>query len=143
MMTAAKIPTILATCCADQNRYAAYMRAGCRVLCLNCKGGHVDLLQLMEQLGQEQIDSILLEGGGTLNWAALKSGIVQQVQAYIAPKVFGGKTAKTPVEGTGVPTPDASFHLKNSRLFKLGEDFLIESEVDYPCSPGSLKKSER
>ena len=58
VMTAAKIPTILATCCADQNRYAAYMRAGCRVLCLNCKGGHVDLLQLMEQLGQEQIDSI-------------------------------------------------------------------------------------
>ena len=38
----------------------------------------------MEQLGQEQIDSILLEGGGTLNWSALESGIVQQVQAYIA-----------------------------------------------------------
>ena len=37
----------------------------------------------MEQLGQEQIDSILLEGGGTLNWSALESGIVQQVQAYI------------------------------------------------------------
>ena len=33
----------------------------------------------MEQLGQEQIDSILLEGGGTLNWSALESGIVQQV----------------------------------------------------------------
>lgn len=142
VMTAGKIPTILATCCTDLKRCAAYMRAGCRVLCLNCKDGHIDLLQLMEQLGQEQIDSILLEGGGTLNWAALKSGIVQQVQAYIAPRLFGGKTAKTPVEGTGVPTPDASFHLKNSRLFKLGEDFLIESEVEYPCSPGSLKKSD-
>ena len=46
----------------------------------------------------EQIDSILLEGGGTLNWAALECGIVQQVQAYIAPKLFGGRDAKTPVE---------------------------------------------
>lgn len=143
VMTAREIPTILATCCADRNRYAAYTLAGCRVLCLNCKAGHVDLLQLMEQLGQEQIDSILLEGGGTLNWAALESGIVQQVQAYITPKLFGGKAAKTPVEGIGVPTPNDAFRLKNSRLFKLGEDFLIESEVDYPCSPGSLKKSEQ
>ena len=45
----------------------------------------------MEKLGQEQIDSVLLEGGGTLNWAALESGVVQQVQAYIAPKLFGGQ----------------------------------------------------
>ena len=38
---------------------------------------------IRDRLGQEQIDSILLEGGGTLNWSALESGIVQQVQAYI------------------------------------------------------------
>lgn len=142
VMTARTIPTILATCCADQARHAPYMQAGCRVLCLNEKDGHADLVQLMERLGQEQIDSILLEGGGTLNWAALESGIVQQVQAYIAPKLFGGKTAKTPVEGMGVPAPGAAFRLKNSQLFKLGEDLLIESEVDYPCLPGSLKKLE-
>jgi diaminohydroxyphosphoribosylaminopyrimidine deaminase/5-amino-6-(5-phosphoribosylamino)uracil reductase len=48
----------------------------------------------MEKLGQEQLDSILLEGGGTLNWAALESGVVQQVQAYIAPKLFGRQGKK-------------------------------------------------
>lgn len=143
VMTAKKIPTILATCCTHQKRQAAYIQAGCRILCLSNQDSHVDLPQLMWRLGQEQIDSILLEGGGTLNWAALKSGIVQQVQAYIAPKLFGGETAKTPVEGVGVPAPGAAFHLKNSRLFKLGEDFLIESEVDSLCSPESLKKLER
>lgn len=99
------------------------------------RNGHVDLVQLMEKLGQEQLDSILLEGGGTLNWAALESGIVQQVQAYIAPKLFGGQEAKTPVEGAGVPMPSAAFRLKNSSLTHLGEDILIESEVEYPCSP--------
>lgn len=142
VMTAKAIPTILATCCTDPSRHAPYIQTGCRVLCLNEKHGHVDLSQLMNRLGQEQIDSILLEGGGTLHWAALESGIVQQVQAYIAPKLFGGKTAKTPVEGMGVPTPDTAFRLKNSRMIRLGEDFLIESEVDYPCSPELLKKSE-
>lgn len=135
--TAKEIPTILATCCADQSRHAPYTQAGCRVLSLPEADGHVNLKLLMERLGQEQIDSVLLEGGGTLNWAALKSGIVQQVQAYIAPKLFGGSTAKTPVEGAGVPVPDAAFRLKNSRITQLGEDFLIESEVDDSCSPES------
>lgn len=91
--------------------------------------GHVNLPQLMERLGEMQLDSILLEGGGTLNWAALESGIVQKVQAYVAPKLLGGRTAKTPVEGVGVPTPDQAFLLRNSRITQLGEDFLIESEV--------------
>lgn len=143
VMTAKQVPTILATCCGDPEKQAAYQQAGCRVLCLEAHCGHVNLLQLMEQLGQEQIDSILLEGGGTLNWSALESGIVQQVQAYIAPKLFGGRDAKAPIEGAGVPLPDAAFRLKNSRLEQLGKDFLIESEVEYPCLPESWKKSEQ
>lgn len=95
---------------------------------------HLDLTALMSMLGAEDIDSILLEGGGTLNWAALECGIVQQVQCYIAPKLFGGETAKTPVEGIGVATPDTCFRLTNRRFTALGEDILIESEVVYPCS---------
>ena len=143
ILTAKEVPTILATCCADESRCVPYIQAGCRILCLNEKDGHVDLPQLMERLGAEQVDSILLEGGGTLNWAALESGIVRQVQAYIAPKLFGGKTAKTPVEGAGVPDPGLAFQLKNSRILRLGEDFLIESEVNDSCLPESLKKWER
>lgn len=92
--TAKQIPTILATCCADPKRQAIYRQAGCQVICLDKRNGHIDLVQLMEKLGQEQLDSVLLEGGGTLNWAALESGVVQQVQAYIAPKLFGGQEAK-------------------------------------------------
>ena len=132
--TSKQIPTILATCCADPKRQAIYRQAGCQVICLDKRNGHIDLVQLMEKLGQEQIDSIHLAGGGTLNWAALESGVVQQVQAYIAPKLFGGQEAKTPVEGAGVPVPSAAFRLKNSSLTHLGEDILIESEVEYPCS---------
>ena len=135
--TAGSTPTILATCCTDEKRQDIYRRKGCEVIYLDSENGQVDLVQLMEQLGQQQIDSILLEGGGTLNWAALNAGIVQQVQTYIAPKLFGGKDAKTPVEGLGVPSPAAAFHLKDSRICRLGEDFLIESEVAYPCSPES------
>ena len=127
--TAPEVPTILATCCPDRDRYRPYEAAGGLILHVPEKEGHVDLKTLMEVLGQESIDSILLEGGGTLNWSALEAGIVQKVQAYIAPKLFGGRDARTPVEGTGVPDPGAAFGLKNSVLTRQGEDFLIESEV--------------
>ena len=83
----------------------------------------------MKVLGAQQIDSILLEGGGTLNWAALHSGIVRKVQAYIAPKLLGGWEAKTPVEGQGVSDPADAVLLEHSTVTRLGEDILVESEV--------------
>lgn len=131
VQTAGEIPTILATCCRDKERWQPYIDAGCGVLPVEEVGGRIDLMHLMEKLGRENIDSILLEGGGTLNWSALESGIVQKIQTYIAPKLFGGKAAKTPIEGMGVPAPSGAFFLKSSMLTKLGEDFFIESEVEH------------
>ena len=127
--TAETIPTILASSSKDQQKIKNYEELGCQVLYVPEKNGHIDLNRLMELLGAARIDSILLEGGGSLNWSALESGIVQKVQTYIAPKLFGGEEAKTPVEGKGFPDPASAVLLKNSEIIRLGDDFLIESEV--------------
>lgn len=127
--TADKIPTIIATCSDDRKKIPEYEALGCRIIRLNEKNGHTDLDQLMRILGDEKIDSILLEGGGELNWSALESGIVSKVQTYIAPKLFGGAAAKSPVSGLGVAAPDAAFMLTDSRIRRIGDDFLIESRV--------------
>ena len=129
--TAKEVPTILATACPDEARRAIYEAAGCQVWMLPERGGHVDLAALMDRLGSENIDSVLLEGGGTLNWSALEQGLVQKVQAYIAPKLFGGGAAKSPVEGLGVETPDQAVRLINTTITPLGDDFLLESEVEH------------
>ncbi len=129
--TALKIPTILATCCTDTKRHEPYLSAGCRILTISPKHNRVNLNELMKLLGAEGIDSIMLEGGGTLNWAALESGMVHKVQAYIAPKLFGGATAKTPISGLGIGNPEHAVRLKNTTITSLGEDFLIESEVEH------------
>ena len=127
--------TILATAESDANRHRPYLDAGCQVLVVPEREGHLDLSALMTELGAQNIDSILLEGGGTLNWTALQSGIVRKVQAYLAPKLFGG-SGKTPVMGYGVSLPDEAFHLTSPTVTRLGEDLLLESEV-IPCSPES------
>ena len=92
----------------------------------------------MEQLGKQKIDSILLEGGGTLNWSALNQGIVKKVQAYIAPKLFGG-IGTSPVTGIGIDDPSDCIQLSPPEIKMLGNDILLESEV-VSCSQESLKK---
>lgn len=128
--TAGEVPTILAVGEAASPQAAHYRDAGCQVWTLPERDGHVDLSALMERLGAAEVDSVLLEGGGTLNWTALESGIVQRVQAYIAPKLFGGAAAKSPVEGLGVELPAQAVGLKNITVTQMGEDFLLEGEVD-------------
>ncbi|HEX3022281.1 MAG TPA: bifunctional diaminohydroxyphosphoribosylaminopyrimidine deaminase/5-amino-6-(5-phosphoribosylamino)uracil reductase RibD [Lachnospiraceae bacterium] len=130
LATARKIPTILATTCMDEEQKKPYIECGCSIITTSLCEGHVDLKELMSLLGGLQIDSILLEGGGTLNYSALQSGIISMVQTYIAPKLFGGK-ASTPVMGLGVENPNDAYTLTNCHVTRLGEDFLIESEVMY------------
>lgn len=120
--------TLIATAITDTNRHQPYLDAGCEILVVPQKENHIDLNSLMEKLGEKQIDSLLLEGGGTLNWSALQSGIVNKVQAYIAPKLFGG-SGKTPVSGLGVDRPDGAFQLSKPAITQVGEDVLLESEV--------------
>lgn len=130
VQTARAVPTLIAACFADPDRITQYEALGVRVWILPAKNGRVDLKALMDRLGQEEVDSVLIEGGSALHWAALETGIVHKVQAYIAPKLLGGSTAKSPIGGQGFPHPDQAVRLKPPSLTQLGEDLLIESEVD-------------
>lgn len=91
--------------------------------------GQVDLKRLMEILGEQGIDSILLEGGGRLNDSALRAGIVREMQVFVAPKVFGGKDAGTPVAGAGAELPGDAVLLELQKVSQVGEDLRIEYKV--------------
>jgi diaminohydroxyphosphoribosylaminopyrimidine deaminase/5-amino-6-(5-phosphoribosylamino)uracil reductase len=131
--TALEVPTIIATCNADPEAAAPYEAAGCEVLVVP-GGPRVDMLALVRELGARKIDSIYVEGGPTLAWAALEAGIVNRVHTYIAPKLFGGADAPGPIRGLGVELPAECVRLVNTTMRQLGDDFLLESEVA-PCSP--------
>lgn len=111
--------------------------AGAKVWTLPEKNGHPDLNALMQRLGEEKIDSVLIEGGGTVNEAALKAHIVHHVYAYIAPKIFGGEDAKTPVEGSGIRLPQECAKLRLAKITVLLNDMLLEYDVEgeTECSP--------
>ena len=111
VQTAEEQNTIIATCCQDEAKIREYQKYGCRIIVTEHADGKVDLKELMRQLGADGIESVLLEGGAMLNWSALEAGIVNEVYAYVAPKLFGGADAKSPVAGMGVDHPDDAYCL--------------------------------
>ena len=128
--TAGEVPTIIAVSeNVSEEKKKLFVEKQCEIWELPEKEDVVDLHVLMQRLGERKIDSVLLEGGGTLNYTALKSGIVNAVQAYIAPKIFGGADAKSPVEGTGICLPEEAFRIKNKKITFWGEDILVEGDI--------------
>lgn len=90
---------------------------------------HVDINDLMTKLGSMGIDSILLGGGGTLNAAFLEAGCVDEVWAFIAPKIIGGEGAKTPVSGKGIKKMSDAIQLQNIDIQNINGDILIKGKI--------------
>lgn len=88
----------------------------------------ISLPVLMKKLGARKIDGILLEGGGQLNESALQAGIVDRIYCYIAPKIFGGAQAKTPVEGQGLTRAADAWQFNRIGMQEFGQDILLEYE---------------
>lgn len=90
----------------------------------------VDIEKLLDILGQKNICSILVEGGATLSGSFVAKKLVDKVYFFIAPKIIGGKEAKTPVAGTGILNLQEALALKDIQIEKLEEDILIIGRVD-------------
>ena len=134
--SAGDVRTIIA--CADREREMESENAfrqkkkilvdsGIEVIGIKEKDGHIDLNQLMKILGEKKIDSLLIEGGGEINFSALKAGIVSKIYAFLAPKIFGGQ-GKSPVAGEGVEKVEEAFHFNLKNTVNFGEDILLEYE---------------
>ncbi len=130
VLTAHEIPTYVAACRMDRRKCEKLEAFGVHVLQLPSEDGHVDLRALIRIIGDMELDSILLEGGSALHEAALRSGIVQHVQIYIAPKIFGGISAKTAVGGLGVSSPEEAYQLSSPSIRRFGDDILLEYDME-------------
>ncbi len=123
--TARDIPTVVAyTEGADPDKLAKLQELGVQTWKCNTPQ------ELLSKAGSEKIDSILLEGGGTLNESFLRERLVDEVYAFIAPKLIGGIDAKTPVEGLGIARIMQAISLRDVETKQLESDFLIHGIVN-------------
>ena len=131
LQTAKKFKTIIATTeKARKEKIHKLKDLGIIVIETKSKNEKVDLKDLMHKLGNQNIDSILLEGGSTLNYSALESGIVDKILVYIAPKIIGGMKSKTPVGGSGISHLKDAFKVRELSTSIIGKDILLQGYIE-------------
>ena len=111
---------------APSEKIEALKSIGADVLAIEEKDGRVCLRALMRELASREITSVLIEGGGEINAAALQAGIVDKLMFFVAPKLIGGKAAPGPIGGVGIARLAEAYELRDITTSQIGADVLIE-----------------
>lgn len=126
--TAVQIPTYVSTSSDNAKKAAELEGKGVKILKIAKTETGIDLDELMSMLGEMNIDSVLIEGGAKMHTSALKAGIVNKLQVYIAPKIMGGDGISA-FSAMGISKASDAIELKNPKLHTFGDDIMIEYEV--------------
>ena len=124
---------IVTTAAASPAKRQRLLDRGVQVVTVEAAATGVELRQMLAGLGQRGVQSLLLEGGATLNHAMLHAGLVDQVMFFLAPKLIGGQ-GRGLFSGPGVARLADAFPLRGLRSRMVDGDILIEGELG-PCSP--------
>lgn len=120
---------IATTDAAPAARLAAFREVGAEPLVLPAGyDGRVDLGELLRALKARGVISVLVEGGAGAHGGFFDAGLVDEVQAFIAPLVIGGD-GKAPVGGLGAAQLGDAWRLDDMTVENLGPDLLVSGRV--------------
>lgn len=123
-------PTIIATTkLANSRKVERLRKMGVEVLVLPRTGTRVSLDACLQRLGHTEVTSMLVEGGGELNAAFLREGLVNRVCLYVAPALLGGQRTKGLLGGRSPRRLAEIMPVSNLHVESLGEDVLITGDV--------------
>ena len=125
---------------APPSRIAALKQRGAEVLILPAEHGNVSLKACLTTLGRQGITSLLLEGGSEVNASALRSGLLDRLQLYVAPALLGGQDAKGLIGGASPASISASWPLNDLQVQQVGKDLLIVATPQNKSTTRSRRK---
>jgi diaminohydroxyphosphoribosylaminopyrimidine deaminase/5-amino-6-(5-phosphoribosylamino)uracil reductase len=105
---------------------------GVEVIITDKKEGKVSIGILMQELYKRGIDSVLVEGGGTVAASFLEEGYADKAAFFIAPILIGGRDAPTPVMGRGASCISDGYRLEYPSISTFGQDAMIEGYINVP-----------
>ncbi len=99
---------IITTRKADKEKLAILKQRAAIIIAGNDK---VDLHKALEELKHRGYNTIMVEGGATLNWSLIHDGLVDEIYTFISNQIIGGFTSPTLVDGSGYAAPDETTRL--------------------------------
>ncbi|MGC8828910.1 MAG: bifunctional diaminohydroxyphosphoribosylaminopyrimidine deaminase/5-amino-6-(5-phosphoribosylamino)uracil reductase RibD [Verrucomicrobiia bacterium] len=127
----AKLTTIFVTENAPQEKIEALQKL-CNVAIAPQINGQIDLNYVVRKLGEENVLSLLVEGGGDAHASFLKSKLAHRVIFFYAPKIICGRSAPRAVSGKGFSSFDEIPTLHSIKWRKCGSDLLLSALIKYP-----------
>jgi 2,5-diamino-6-(ribosylamino)-4(3H)-pyrimidinone 5'-phosphate reductase len=101
------------------NAYLAHLQSK-GVSYLFCGKRDIDLAVALDKLARHfKLKKLMLEGGGTMNGAFLRDGLIDEISHITVPIADGGKDVQTIFDIPGDAPPKASAHLRLTSLKKL------------------------
>jgi len=94
--------------------------------------GRPNLPAVLRRLGQLEITSLLIEGGATINGAALAANVVDKVFLYYAPKILASSGSIPFAAGAGFRHMSQAAQVKHVHLHRFGQDFAVEGYLRDP-----------
>jgi diaminohydroxyphosphoribosylaminopyrimidine deaminase/5-amino-6-(5-phosphoribosylamino)uracil reductase len=113
-----------------RSKKTAFEKAGARVIESSLKDNRIDMSALMDQLGELEICSLLIEGGSRVLASAFKAGIVDKVLFFYGPKILGGDDGVSICSGPGAELMNQSTAVKEIAVRRFADDILIEGYIE-------------
>ena len=130
VQTAREIPVLVVTGPQASARQAARLQAaGCEVFSATGKSYPERIASLLDELGRRRLTNVLVEGGSGVFGALHDAGQMDEIHAFIAPKIVGGESALTPVAGTGLPQIARAPVLEDPQFELIDGDVYIHGRV--------------
>jgi len=122
--TCKKIPTIVAVSKkASRQNISKLKKHPLEIMVIG--ENRVNIKSLLKSLSKKKIKTLLVEGGGTVNWEFIKLGLVDELIITITPYLIGGQNAITLVEGEGFSHIHKSTKLKLKKICQLGNEIVL------------------
>jgi diaminohydroxyphosphoribosylaminopyrimidine deaminase/5-amino-6-(5-phosphoribosylamino)uracil reductase len=125
----AALTTIVVSRSAPKNKIAALAKR-VKVLIAPATKSKINLRWLLKRLGQENVTSLLVEGGGEVNESFLIGGFAHRVAFFYAPKIIGGRDSRKGVAGNGVNSVHEIIGLRDIDWHQVGPDLFLTARVD-------------
>ena len=123
--TCKKIPTIVAVSKkASRQNISKLKKHPLEIMVIGEK--RVNIKSLLKSLSKKKIKTLLVEGGGTINWEFIKLGLVDELIVTVTPYLVGGQNAITLVEGKGFSHIHKSTKLKLKKICQLGNEIVLQ-----------------
>lgn len=120
---------IATTAKANRSKLKALQQKGVQVIFCPSREGKINLNFFFKKLAQQEITSILIEGGGQVVGSALKEKLVDKMYMYLAPKIIGDRRAVNSIDGLNVSRLHQCVQLDKMDMKKVAQDILLEGYV--------------